>query len=131
MTGVLVAATQVPFERGGAEWHAEELLRQLRRRGLTADMVRLPFQWDPREEILRACMAWRLLDFSRAGAVTVERLIALGVPYIMIRRALVQSANSSPYFPEVKPEDYPGLDHQRLADLTAALTAVLIDGLLP
>jgi glycosyltransferase involved in cell wall biosynthesis len=85
VTGVVVAATQVPFERGGAEWHAEALHRQLEARGFRADLVRLPFQWDPREEVLRSCMAWRLLDFSRAGAVTIERVIATRFPSYLAR----------------------------------------------
>ena len=80
MTGVVVAATQVPFERGGAEWHAEALHRQLEARGFRSDLVRLPFQWDPREQVLRSCLAWRLLDFSRAGAVTIERVLATRFP---------------------------------------------------
>lgn len=85
MSGVVVAATQVPFERGGAEWHAEVLHQQLQARGFRSDLVRLPFQWDPREEVLRSCLAWRLLDFSRAGPVTIGTLIATRFPSYVAR----------------------------------------------
>jgi len=82
---VLVAATQVPFERGGAEWHAAALVRQLAARGFSADAVQIPFRWDPREEVLRSALAWRLLDLSRAGGVAVDLLIATRFPSYVAR----------------------------------------------
>lgn len=77
---ILVAATQVPFQRGGAEWHAGALVAELRARGFRADLVQLPFQWDPRRDALRSALAWRLLDFSQAGGTPVDLLIATRFP---------------------------------------------------
>jgi len=50
-------------------------------------------------------------------------LIALGFPYALFRTALNQSANSKPYFPEAKPEDFPGIDRPRLEEYTDVLTS--------
>ena len=82
---VVVAASQVPFERGGAEWHAEALTRQLAAAGWRACLVQLPFQWLPREQVLRCALAWRLLDFSAAGPRPVDRLIATRFPSYVAR----------------------------------------------
>jgi hypothetical protein len=49
-------------------------------------------------------------------------LIALGFPYVVLRTALNQSANSKPCFPEAKPEDFPGIDRRRLEEYSEFLT---------
>jgi hypothetical protein len=49
--------------------------------------------------------------------------LALGLPYVLIRSSLSQSLYSKPYFPEAKPEDFPGLDQQRLEEYSRLLTA--------
>lgn len=77
---IVVAATQVPFQRGGAEWHARALVDELRARGFLTDLVQLPFQWDPRRDALRSALAWRLLDFAHAHATPVDLLIATRFP---------------------------------------------------
>ena len=47
MTGLRVAVClpQVPFERGGAEILADNLVDALNRRGHEATLVTLPFKW--------------------------------------------------------------------------------------
>ena len=82
---VLVAATQVPFERGGAEWHTETLRSELVARGFRAEVVQVPFRANPREEALRSALAWRMLDLSRAGPVAVDLLIATRFPSYLAR----------------------------------------------
>jgi len=77
---VVVAAAQVPFQRGGAEWHARALVEELGARGFLADLVQLPFQWDPRRDALRSALAWRLLDFSQWSGTPVDLLIATRFP---------------------------------------------------
>ncbi len=76
----MVAAAQVPFLRGGAEWHARALVEELRARGLLTELVQLPFQWDPRRDVLRSALAWRLLDFSQANGTPIDLLIATRFP---------------------------------------------------
>jgi glycosyltransferase involved in cell wall biosynthesis len=77
---VLITAAQVPFQRGGAEWHVEALHRELVARGFRAEVVQVPFQWSPRTEALRSCLSWRLLDFTRAGGILVDLVIATRFP---------------------------------------------------
>ncbi len=82
---VVIAATQVPFERGGAEWHARALDSQLATHGFASEIVQLPFQWLPREEVVRSALAWRMLDFSHAGGVPIDLLIATRFPSYLAR----------------------------------------------
>ena len=82
---VLVAATQVPFQRGGAEWHTAALHRELVARGFICEVVQVPFQWTPREEALRGALAWRMLDLSRAGPVEVDLLVGTRFPSYVAR----------------------------------------------
>jgi glycosyltransferase involved in cell wall biosynthesis len=82
---IVVGATQVPFERGGAEWHAAALRDQLAARGHTVELVQVPFQWDPREAALRSALAWRLLDFTRAGGVPIDLYIGTRFPSYVAR----------------------------------------------
>jgi glycosyltransferase involved in cell wall biosynthesis len=82
---ILVAGTQIPFVRGGAEWHLQALHGQLVQRGFAAEVVQLPFQWDPRLEAVRSALAWRLLDFTRAGGEPVELLIGTRFPSYVAR----------------------------------------------
>jgi glycosyltransferase involved in cell wall biosynthesis len=82
---ILVLGAQVPFQRGGAEWHLAALVRQLRARGHEAEAVQLPFQWDPREAALRSALAWRLLDVTRAGGVPIDLVIGTRFPSYVAR----------------------------------------------
>ncbi|MFI5183047.1 MAG: glycosyltransferase family 4 protein [Vicinamibacteria bacterium] len=82
---IVIAATQVPFERGGAEWHSAALRHALGARGFAADIVQLPFAWDPRPEVLRSALAWRLLDLTRAGGLPIDLLIATRFPSYVVR----------------------------------------------
>lgn len=49
--------------------------------------------------------------------------IFFGVYYGLIRKALNGSISPSRYYPEARPEDFPALDHERLAQYTADLEA--------
>jgi hypothetical protein len=41
-------------------------------------------------------------------------VLALGIPILLVRAALTKAANSKIYFPEAKPEDFPGIDSKKL-----------------
>ena len=82
---IVIAATQVPFERGGAEWHSAALRTALLARGFAAEIVQIPFAWDPRPEVLRSALAWRLLDLTRASGVPIDLLIATRFPSYVVR----------------------------------------------
>ncbi len=85
MARVLVCTAQVPFSSGGAERHAEGLVREIAASGHEADLVRLPFKWYPRAEILTSALAWRLLDVSEADGKRVDLVIPMKFPSYLVR----------------------------------------------
>ena len=87
---VLVCEAQVPFVHGGAEIHVRQLVRELRQRGYTTELVSVPFKWYPKEEILPHAAAWRLLDLSESNGRQVDLVIGTKFP-IVFRAASEQS----------------------------------------
>ena len=85
MARVLVCTAQVPFSSGGAERHAAGLVRELAAFGHEAELVRLPFKWYPRAEILTSALAWRLLDVSEADGKRVDLVIPMKFPSYLVR----------------------------------------------
>ena len=85
MANILVCTAQVPFASGGAERHAAGLVRELEARGHRVDLVRLPFKWYPREEILLSAAAWRLLDVTEADGTKVDLVIPMKFPSYLVR----------------------------------------------
>jgi len=81
---ILIATTQVPFVRGGAEGLAEGLQHALRSHGHEAEIVAIPFKWYPPKKILDNMLAWRLLDVTEASGVPVDLLIGLKFPAYLI-----------------------------------------------
>src|SRR5450759_5048557 len=77
---ILIANTRVPFVDGGAEALAQGLHAALRRSGHQADIVAVPFKWDPPERIIEQIMAARLFDLSEAVGMKIDRLIGLKFP---------------------------------------------------
>ncbi|HKC25141.1 MAG TPA: glycosyltransferase family 4 protein [Thermoanaerobaculia bacterium] len=85
MSRILVATAQVPFASGGAERHARGLVRELGAAGHEVDLVQLPFQWYPREEIVTSALSWRLLDLSEADGRRVDLVIPMKFPSYLVR----------------------------------------------
>lgn len=77
---VAVCHPQVPFTEGGAERLAEGLVAALGARGLAATLVTVPFQWQPRDRILRSALAWRLLDLAHANGRPIDLVVATKFP---------------------------------------------------
>jgi len=82
---IIVAETQVPFVRGGAELHVGALVEQLQRRGYHVEKVAIPFRPQPKSELLAQAAAWRLLDLSSSNAQPVDLLIATRFPTYFAR----------------------------------------------
>lgn len=85
MKTVLVCAVQAPFVVGGAEILAAELREQLTKRGFRADVVNVPFRWNPVSEIPRQALAWRLLDIEESNGVRVDLVIPTKFPSYVVR----------------------------------------------
>ncbi|MGV2829457.1 glycosyltransferase family 4 protein [Myxosarcina sp. GI1(2024)] len=81
---VVVATTQVPFVRGGAEIHAENLVNALKNEGHQAEIVAIPFKWYPPEKILDTMLVCRLLDLSESCGQKIDKLITLKFPAYLI-----------------------------------------------
>ena len=81
---VAVCDTQVPFVTGGAEALDAALVRRLRGAGHQADLVTLPFAWNPRLQILQSALAWRLVSLD--GAAGPPDLVVAGrFPAYLVR----------------------------------------------
>lgn len=76
---VLVLSTLVPFVHGGAEELYDHLVLNLRRQGFEAEGMRLPFSWNPAEELIEEMLIARRLRVSG-----VDRVIALKFPAYMV-----------------------------------------------
>jgi glycosyltransferase involved in cell wall biosynthesis len=82
---VLVCEAQVPFVHGGAEVHVRQLVRELRQRGFSTELVSVPFKWYPKGEILPHAAAWRLLDLSESNGRPVDLVIGTKFPSYFVR----------------------------------------------
>ena len=82
---IAVCTAQIPFVRGGAEIHAESLHRELAQRGFEVDMIRLPFRWYPKEEVLKGYLAWRLLDLTESEGRKIDMVVALKFPAYVVQ----------------------------------------------
>ncbi len=80
-----VCLPQVPFERGGAEIVADDLVAQLRTRGHEAELVTVPFKWYPGERVLTQAFLWRLLDLEEANGRPIDAVIATKFPSYAVR----------------------------------------------
>jgi glycosyltransferase involved in cell wall biosynthesis len=77
---ILLATVQVPFIRGGAEIHAENLQLRLRNRGFQVDTVAIPFKWYPATTLLQSMVIGRMLDLTEVNGQRVDLLIGLKFP---------------------------------------------------
>ena len=82
---IAICATSVPFVRGGGEIHVESLHRELVKRGFEADLIRLPFKWYPRPEIIKGALAWRLLDLTASDGQKIDMVIATQYPSYVVK----------------------------------------------
>ncbi len=82
---VAVCIPQVPFERGGAEIVADDLVAQLRARDHEAELVTVPYKWYPGVRVLTQAFLWRLLDLEEANGRPIDAVIATKFPSYAVR----------------------------------------------
>src|SRR5712692_2276118 len=82
---IAVCAPQVPFERGGAEIFADDLVAELRVREHEVDLVTVPYKWYPGERVLSQAFLWRLLDLEEADGRPIDLVIATKFPSYAVR----------------------------------------------
>ena len=82
---IAVCRPHVPFERGGAEIFADNLVGELRDRGHEADVVSMPFKWYPGERVLTQALLWRLADLTEADGRPIDLVVATKFPSYCVR----------------------------------------------
>ena len=81
MKKICVCSVQVPFVRGGAEFLAESLVLELKRREYQVDLIQLPLSTEPLEEVVKSALAWRLTDLFRADLVIATKFPSYMIPH--------------------------------------------------
>ena len=81
---IAITFAPVPFIKGGAEIHVESLLTELQKRGFQAEIVSIPFQWNPKIEIVKNAIMWRTLNISEIAGQPVDLVIATKFPSYVI-----------------------------------------------
>jgi hypothetical protein len=66
---VLVVNNMAPFVRGGAELLAEHLIRHLQIAGHQAELLRVPFQWEPATRIPSQMLMARAFELGNVDHV--------------------------------------------------------------
>ena len=79
---VLVLNNMVPFLRGGAEALAEEIVRRLNvTHGIQAELVRIPFKWEPAERLIDEMLICRSLRLYATDLMIGLKFPAYLVPH--------------------------------------------------
>lgn len=81
---IAITTVQIPFVRGGAEYLAQNLQRELNRRGYEAEIVSVPFQDTTAAHIENQIIASRLYDLSCSWAGKIDLCIGLRFPAYFI-----------------------------------------------
>lgn len=82
---IAIATVQIPFIKGGAEYLASNLLRELTVRGYEADIVTMPFKWYPPENIIDSILTARMIDLNEVNGVKIDKVIALKFPMYYVQ----------------------------------------------
>jgi glycosyltransferase involved in cell wall biosynthesis len=81
---IVLCCDQLPFLWGGTDVLIEALAENLRLRGHAVAIVRIPFRWYPKHEILKGYLAWRLINLEECEGQTIDRVIALKFPSFVV-----------------------------------------------
>lgn len=81
---ICVCSVQVPFVRGGAEYFSDNLVSQLLSRSYQVERIQLPMQSLPIEEVVKGCLAWRLLNVDRIYNEPIDLVIGTKFPSYMV-----------------------------------------------
>ncbi|MFN8474682.1 MAG: glycosyltransferase family 4 protein [Anaerolineae bacterium] len=88
MKHIVVCNAQSPFvPTGGAEVLAQGLVGALEEHGFAVDQVNVPFTDDPRPEVMRSAMAWRMLNLDQLPGrpEKIDAVICLKYPSYVVR----------------------------------------------
>ena len=80
MARILVLGAKVPFTHGGQEILVATLIKHLKARGHEADVIELPFNPLPKQNLLTQAAMWRSLDLAEFAGGKVDLIIATKFP---------------------------------------------------
>ena len=80
MARILVLGAKVPFTHGGQEILVVTLIKHLKARGHEADVIELPFNPLPKQNLLMQAAMWRSLDLAEFAGGKVDLIIATKFP---------------------------------------------------
>ncbi len=81
---ICVCSVQIPFIKGGAEYFTQNLVNRLRARSFEVENIQLPLQTLPVEEVVKGCLAWRLLNLDRIYNDEIDLVIGTKFPSYMV-----------------------------------------------
>lgn len=81
---VAVLHPQTAFVRGGAETHAEGLVRALVAAGHEADLVQIAGKWYPAAHLAHQMAVWRSFDITESNGLKVDAVIGLKFPAYLV-----------------------------------------------
>ncbi len=84
---IAIVTVQVPFISGGAEILAEMLKSELIKRGHKAEIVTIPFKWNPWESLIDSMNMGRMMGLIEADGVKIDRVIALKFPAYYVKHS--------------------------------------------
>jgi glycosyltransferase involved in cell wall biosynthesis len=82
---IAVCHPQTPFVRGGAETHAEQLVRALRDAGHEAELVLVAGKWYPGAELVHQMGVWRGMELSESNGLPIDAVVALKFPAYLLQ----------------------------------------------
>jgi glycosyltransferase involved in cell wall biosynthesis len=77
---IIVTANAVPFIHGGADYHIEGLIKELRIRGHKVESIRFPFQFNPNSEVTNLMVFCESQNYNCPNGQVVDRVISLQFP---------------------------------------------------
>ena len=118
---IAVCHPQTPFVRGGAETHAEQLVRALREAGHEAELVLVAGKWYPGAELVHQMAVWRSMELSESNGLPIDVVIPLKFPAYLIHHErkivwLIHQHRTA----------YELWDHPQYADLSRQTEGVLV-----
>jgi glycosyltransferase involved in cell wall biosynthesis len=80
MARILVLGVKVPFSHGGQDVLVATLIKQLQSRGHEADLIALPYNPLPKQNLITQAAMWRSLDLENFCGQAIDLVIATKFP---------------------------------------------------
>ena len=77
---IIIPSVQVPFIKGGADFHINNLHRALNKFGHKVEVVRFPFKFNPPEYIIDLIKFVKNLNFNEFNGYHIDKVISLQFP---------------------------------------------------